>query len=71
MLIIRSKYVVVRCVVHKNVVGGSSMIRFPRIISVSELDMLGIEPGPQGRHTSVLTNELQDVMSKYVVVICG
>ena len=48
-------------VVHENVVGGSSMIRFPLVIAVSERDMPGIEPGPLGWHTSALTNELQDV----------
>ena len=34
-------------VVHKNVVGGSSMIGFPLGIAVSEWDMPGIEPGLQ------------------------
>ena len=48
-------------VVHKNVVGGSSMIGFPLVISVSERDMPGIEPGPLGWHTSALTNELKEV----------
>ena len=42
-------------------VGGSSMIRFPLVIAVSERDMPGIKPGPIGWHTSVLTNELQEV----------
>ena len=47
-------------VVHKNVVGGSIMIRFPLVIAVSEWDMPGIKPGPLGWHTSALTNELQE-----------
>ena len=51
-------------VVHKNVVGGSSMIGFPLVIAVSERDMPGIEPGPLGWHTSALTNELQEVRQK-------
>ena len=46
---------------HENVVGGISMIGFPLVISVSEWDMPGIEPGPLGLHTSTLTNELQEV----------
>ena len=37
------------------------MIGFPLVISVSERDMPGIEPGPLGWHTSALTNELQEV----------
>ena len=48
-------------VVHENVVGGNSMIGFPLGIAVSERDMLEIEPGPLGWHTSALTNELQEV----------
>ena len=47
--------------VHENVVGGNSMIRFRLVIAVSERDMPGIEPGPLGWHTSALTNELQEV----------
>ena len=35
------------------------MIGFPLVISVSERDMPGIEPGPLGWHTSTLTNEVQ------------
>ena len=42
-------------VLHANVVGGSSMIRFPLGIAVSEQDMPGIEPGPLGWHTNALT----------------
>ena len=42
-------------VVHENVVGGRSMIRFPLVIAVSERDMPGIEPGPQGWYTSAFT----------------
>ena len=48
-------------VVHKNVVGGSSLIRFPLVKAVSERDMPGIEPGPLGWQTSTLTNELQEI----------
>ena len=48
-------------VVHKNVVGGSSMIGFPFVIAVSEWDMPGIKPGPLGWHVSALTNELEEV----------
>ena len=33
-------------VIHKNVVGRSSMIRFPLVIAVSEHDMPGIKSGP-------------------------
>ena len=33
-------------VVHENVVDGSSMIRFPLVIAVSERDLPGIKPGP-------------------------
>jgi hypothetical protein len=46
-------------VVHKIVVGGSSMIGFPLVIPVSEQDMLGIKPKPLGWHNSTLTNELK------------
>ena len=36
-------------VVHKNVVGGNSIIwGFPLVIANSEQDMPGIEPGPLG-----------------------
>ena len=48
-------------VVHKTVVIGSPMIRFPLVIVVSERDMPEIEPGPLGWHISALTNELQEV----------
>ena len=48
-------------VVHKNIVGGSSMIGFTLVISVSEQDMPGIESGPHGWPTSAPTNELQEV----------
>ena len=48
-------------VVHKNVVGGSSMIWFPLVIAVSERHMPGIKPGSLGWHTSTLTNEQQEV----------
>ena len=48
-------------VVHENVVGGRSMIRFPLVIAVSKRDMPGIKPWPLGWHTSALTNELQEV----------
>ena len=46
-------------VVHKNVLDGSSMIKFPLVLAVSELDMPGIEPG----HITALTNELQEVIN--------
>ena len=39
-------------------VGGSSVIGFPLVIAVYEWDMQRIKPGPQGWHTSALTNEL-------------
>ena len=49
-------------VVHKNVVGGSSVLRvFPLVIAVSERDMPGFEPGPLGWYTSALTTGLQEV----------
>jgi hypothetical protein len=48
-------------VVHKIVLGSSSMIRFTLVIAVSEQDMPGIEPGPLYWHTSALTNEIQEV----------
>ena len=38
---------VIKNEIHKNVVGGSSMIGFPIVIAVSERDMPGIKPGPQ------------------------
>jgi hypothetical protein len=43
-------------------VGGSSMIRFPLVIAVSERDMPEFEPRPLGWHPSALTNELQEVV---------
>ena len=43
-------------------VDGSSMIGFSPVITDSERDMLGIEPGPLGSHTSALTTELQEAM---------
>ena len=42
-------------------VGGSSIIRFPLVIAVSEWDMPGIDSGPLGWHTTALTNGLQEV----------
>ena len=51
----------IKHVLHRNLVGGSSMIVFPLVIAVSERDMPGIKPGPLGRHTRTLTNELQEV----------
>ena len=44
---------------HENVLDGSSMIRFPIVISDSEKDMPGIEP--LGWYTSTLTSSLQEV----------
>ena len=41
-------------VVHENVVGGSSMIRFPLVIADSEHDMPGIKPGLLGWHSPAL-----------------
>ena len=41
-------------------VGGSSMIRFPLVISDSEPYMPGIETGLLGWHTSAKTNELEE-----------
>ena len=52
-------------------VGGSSMVRFPLVIAVSERDMSGIEPGPLGWHTSALTNELQEVRLKIILWMSG
>ena len=46
---------------YKKGANGSSMIGFPFVIADSEQDMPGIKPGPLGRHTSALTNELQEV----------
>ena len=51
--------------------GGSSMIRFPLVIAVSERDMPGIEPGPLGWHTSALTNKLQEVRLKIILWMSG
>ena len=48
-------------VVHKHVVGGTSMIGSPLVIAVSEQDMPGIKLGLLGWHTSALTNELEEV----------
>ena len=45
-------------VVHKNVVGGSSMIGLPLVIADSIRDMPGITPGPLGWYFSALTTEL-------------
>jgi hypothetical protein len=54
-----------KLVVHESVVDGSSMIRFPLVIAVSEQDMLGIKPGPLDlQHTSTLSTGLQDVRQK-------
>ena len=44
-------------VVNKNMVGGSGIIRFPLDITDSEQGMPGIEPGPQGWHTSSWTEK--------------
>ena len=43
-------------VVHKNVVGGTSMIGSPLVIAVSEQDMPGIKLGLLGWHTSAPMN---------------
>ena len=45
-------------IVHRNVVGGSSMVGFPLVIADSERDMQGIKTRPL---TSALTNELEEV----------
>ena len=55
------RYEPCKFVVHKKMVGGSSMIWFPLVIAVPEQDMPEIEPGPLGWLTSALTNELQEV----------
>ena len=47
-----------RHVVHKNMVGGSSMILIPLIIVDFEQDVSGIDPGPLGWHTRALTNDV-------------
>ena len=51
--------------------GGRSMIRFPLVIAVSERDMPGFEPGPQGWHTSALTNELVLIFVAYLYSIAN
>ena len=48
-------------VVHYNMVDGSSMIRYPLVIAVSEKDMPRIEPGPLGWYTSSIITGLQEV----------
>ena len=53
-------YKLYKYVVHKNVVGGSSMIKFPLVIAVSERDMNQTRASI-GWHTSALINELQEV----------
>ena len=62
-------------VVHKNVVGGSSMIRYLVVIAESLQEMPGIKPGPLGRHTKALTTELMkvEVRSNMVILkmLCG
>ena len=63
-VLVKHRSVVLKHVVHKNVVGGSSMIEFPLVIAVSKRDMPGIEPGPLGWYTSALTNELQEFCEK-------